>query len=185
MRLPLFFKIFLGFWLVTAAILGSWQLANQYFESNPVISERGKPQPGRPPHRLLIRLMYSLQNAPLEELPSLISAVQDKSGIEVYLLNPAGEDLLQRPVPAPIRDIASRLEGKRQHINGRSPQGQLLAHEIYRRDTGALRAVAQLPPPRHRVLGLLGQSLALRLLLALVVSGIVCYALSRLVTRSL
>ncbi len=185
MRLPLFFKIFLGFWLVTAAILGSWQLANQYFESHPVAAQQEPPKPGRPPHRLLLRLMYSLQNAPREELPQLIASVKDKADIDVYLIQANGEELLGQDVPAAAREAAQRLRGKRQRINERGPDGHLLAHEIYRRDTGPLKVVAQLPPPRHRVLGIIGRSPGLRLLLALLVSGIVCYALSRLVTRRL
>ena len=31
----LFIKLFIAFWLVTIAILGSWQLTSNYFETQP------------------------------------------------------------------------------------------------------------------------------------------------------
>ena len=44
-RLRLFGKIFIGFWLATLAVLASWMLANQYFDSRP----GGDPLARRPP----------------------------------------------------------------------------------------------------------------------------------------
>ena len=35
MRVGIFLKIFLGFWLATVAIAGTWVLVNQYFDAQP------------------------------------------------------------------------------------------------------------------------------------------------------
>ena len=35
MRGSLFIKVFLGFWLVMLAIVGSWNLTEDYFQSQP------------------------------------------------------------------------------------------------------------------------------------------------------
>ena len=77
LRGNLFIKIFVGFWLVTTAILGSWMLSSFYFESQ---YERVRPgahqHPGRhpaPPHRVILRTLYDLQHASDEELKAVLA----------------------------------------------------------------------------------------------------------------
>jgi len=48
-----------------------------------------------------------------------------------------------------------------------------------------MRAVFLFPPPRHGLLGALGSNLWLRIALAVVVSGLICFLLSRLMTTRL
>ena len=66
MRSNLFIKVFLGFWLITIAVLASWSLAVRYFEDVP--AESAGQQQGPPP-RYLLRLFYALENEPLRQLP--------------------------------------------------------------------------------------------------------------------
>lgn len=187
MKLPgsLFIKIFVGFWLVTTAILASWMLTDNYFRSlpgdEPTAGERHMPGP---PHRAVLRLIYDLQHTPQRELPALLREVREKQGVEIYLLDGAGDDLLGREVSAAVLQLAEDLEGGRRRAVGRDRRRLLLAHEIYRPDEGPLRAVFQFQRPR-RVVGWLGSNLWLRLGLAILISGMVCYLLSRMMTSRL
>lgn len=181
----LFVKVFLSFWLVSCAVLGSWMLSAQYFESLLPADEPGGHRPPGPPHRLLVRIIYDLQNREKEQLQQLLEDVRDEYRVDVYLLDNSGEDLFERDVPRAALDAAALLEHGRRRALLNTPGGRFSAHDIYRRDTGALRAVfhfGQRPGPLLRALG---RNPALRLALAVVVSGLVCYGLSRLVTRRL
>ena len=61
LRGNLFVKVFIAFWLVTCAILGSWMLTADYFDSRPPAGVAGE-QPAGPPHRFVLRMMYDLQS---------------------------------------------------------------------------------------------------------------------------
>ena len=50
-----FTKLFLGFWVVTTAVLGSWMLTAEYFESTPPAHELEHQRPPHaPPHRFIL-----------------------------------------------------------------------------------------------------------------------------------
>ena len=184
MRGRLFIKIFIGFWLVTTAILGTWMMVTEYFESRPGSEQAQAPHRG-PPHRFVLRTIYELQNSEDAQLQPLLTRIRDDRGVEVYLLNRAGEDLYGRVVPPEVARVAEKLHGGRRRAFDRGPRSHLLAHTVYRREQGLLRAVFVLPPPRHGVIGALGSHLSLRIGLAVLVSGLVCYLLSRMMTNRL
>jgi signal transduction histidine kinase len=184
MRSRLFVKIFFGFWLVTIAILGSWTLSTRYFESQPG-AESFEHRPPGPPQRFILGMIYQLQNLDDEDIPPLLEQARIDQGVEVLLLDDSDHDLYGREVPAAARQAAAELNEGRRRAVARTPQGVALAHTIYRSELGPLRAVFLLPHPRHRLLGALGSNLWLRIGLAIVVSGLVCYGLSRMMTRRL
>ncbi|MEM8659476.1 MAG: ATP-binding protein, partial [Pseudomonadota bacterium] len=181
-RLRLFGKIFLGFWLATVMVLSSWMIANYYVDNSPSRHAIEQRQQG-PPHRFMLRTMYELQNADRDELPTLISSANRQHNIEIFLLNAADEDLLGRKVAPPIQQVATELEDGRRRALLRDKGSLLLAHRIYRPDLGELRAVFVFQGRNDRWLSALRSNLWLRLSLAILVSGAVCYLLSRLVTR--
>ncbi len=187
MRLPgsLFVKIFVGFWLVTIAVLASWMATDSYFRSLPADDLPATDHPAAgPPHRFVLRMIYDLQHTPQEELPALLRTARQKHGVEIYLLDSSGEELLGRDVPPAATRLAAQLDGARRRAAGHDHRRLLLAHEIYRPDVGAVRAVFRLQRPRA-VMGWLGRNLWLRLGLAVFISGIVCYLLSRMLTGRL
>ena len=184
MRSRLFVKIFLGFWLVTIAILGSWALSTHYFESQPGAEPLEHRPPG-PPQRFILGMIYQLQNLDDKDIPPMLEKARADHRVDVLLLDDNGHDLYDREVTAAARRVAAELGGGRRRAVERTPQGILLAHKIYRSGQGPLRAVFLLQHPRHRLLGALGNNLWLRICLAFLVSGLVCYGLSRMMTRRL
>lgn len=185
MRGNIFTKIFIGFWLVSIAVLGSWMITQDYFESTLQGEHRPPDKPDGPPHRFVLRLIYGLQNAAEERLPRIVAEARDKHGIELYLLDLSGSDLLGRNPPAAVTALADKLHGRKRRVFDRHQGKPLSAHEIYREDMGRLRLVMVYPEAKHKVLGLLGANLWLRLALAIIISGLACYALSRLMTNRL
>ncbi len=184
MRGSIFIKIFFGFWLVTIAILGSWQLAVQYFDSMSFTGVEHRPGDGSPQRRVL-RLIWALENSPANALPKLIADGRDKHGVEIWMLDESGQDLLQRSVPPDAAELAQRLQRGRRRAFKLTGEHYLAAHAIVRPDQRRWRVVMALPPPPHRVLGVLGANPWLRLILAMVISGLACWALSRLMTNRL
>lgn len=179
----MFIRIFIGFWLATLAILGSWMLASHYFDSNPDGESFTHRRPG-PPHRFMLRTIYQLQNLGDEAMSELVKKVKTDHDITIYLLNRQGQDLFGRQTSPEIKAVAGALETRRRVFRD-TPGGRLLAHSIYREQQGTLRAVFAFPPPRHNLLALLGSHLWLRIGLAILISGLVCFGLSRLMTRRL
>lgn len=182
-RGKLFVKIFLGFWLVTIAILGSWLLTARYLESQP-----GRPPitgPMGPPQQFMLRLFYSLQNVEDDELPRLLERTKKKHGIEIFLLDAKGEELFGRALNPSVLNAAERLRGRRRRVSIDTPDGPILGHKIHRDTGGPLRAVVVFEAKKRPVLALLNKSMGLRLFLAILVSGLVCFGLSRALTNRL
>lgn len=163
-------------------VLFSWMIANYYVDNSPSRHAIEQRQQG-PPHRFMLRTIYELQNADRDELPTLISSANRQHNIGIFLLNAADKDLLGRKVAPPIVQVATELEDGRRRALLRDKGSLLLAHRIYRPDLGELRAVFVFQGRNDRWLGALRSNLWLRLSLAILVSGAVCYLLSRLVTR--
>ncbi len=179
----LFIRIFVGFWLATIAILGSWMLTSHYFDSTPDGGSLEHRRAG-PPQRFMLRTIYQLQNLDQGEMAELVARVKADHNITIFLLNRQGEDLFGRRVPAQVKAVAEELDNRRRAFRD-TPNARLLAHAIYREQPGPLRAVFAFPPHRHNLLGLLGSYLWLRIGLAILISGLVCYGLSWLLTRRL
>jgi len=178
----LFIKIFLGFWLVTVAIIASWNIVIGYIDTQPQL---GPPHSSAPPHRFMLRLMYSMQNASDQELQQLIKTVKTRDNIDIFLLDRKGKELFDRTVQPSVIAAAKAMNSHRRRFRSDGPEGLIAGHIIYRENHGPLRAVVVVPHHRQRVLGALQRNLWLRTIIAVLVSGLICYWLSRIFTRRL
>jgi two-component system sensor histidine kinase CpxA len=185
LRGNLFMRMFIGFWLMTIAVLGSWQLASNYFESLPPGRQWGENKPPELPHRFMLRTIYMLENLDDAALVEAVEDVRRKHDIQIYLVTRDGTDLLQRDVPNAVARLASKLRGQRRKSVINSPKGRLAAYRIYRPVEGAVGAVFIFPSQRGVILNLLSGNLWLRIALAVLISGGVCLFLSRLMTSRL
>ena len=177
----LFIKIFMGFWLATLAILGSWLIGARYFDSIPQAISAANPI--GPPPRFMKQLLYELQNRSDEELPALLHTAKKKHGFDIYLLKNDGRDIYERKLVLGVSEVSEQLKGRRRRAFMETPDKALFGHRIYRSEQGPLRAVIVFKPPRAGLLGALGKNLWLRVALAVLVSGLVCFLLSRVVTN--
>jgi signal transduction histidine kinase len=182
MRLHLFGKIFIGFWFATVAVLASWLISSHYFDTNSAHGALDH-RPKGPPHRFVLRVIYELQNLEQADIAPLIERMSAEHEVDIFLLDNAGNDLLGRPLSAKVLEVAEEIQGGRRRAFLRNKGEHMLAHEIYRPDMGEMRAVFVFRYSRHQLLSLLGSSVGLRIGLAVLVSGAVCYLLSLLLTR--
>lgn len=181
----LFIRTFITFWLMTLAILGSWLLAANYFESQPPGLVPDTQGPAGPPHRFMLRTLYDLEHLDDAALARTVADMRRQHDIHIYLVNRDGSDLLGRKVPAAVSRIAQQLHERRRNAFIRSPRQHLTAHRISRPDAAEVSAVFVFPSHRNVMLNTLGASPRLRLALAVLVSGVVCFGLSRLITKRL
>ncbi|MFO7553547.1 MAG: ATP-binding protein [Haliea sp.] len=179
----LFGKVFLGFWVVTIAVLGSWLLAGHYLDS--LLPDENRTRHGDGPPRFVMRLLYDLQNQPDEQLAQVIAKVQSEHRVRAWLLSASGEDVLGRRVPDNVAAAAARLDHSGRRAFLRDDGRHLVAHQLYREDLGPMRSVLVFKPSRSRLVNALGSNLWLRGALAVLVSGLLCYLLSRVLTRRL
>jgi two-component system sensor histidine kinase CpxA len=182
LRVHLFTKIFLGFWLATIAVLASWLISNRYFDANPD-RYAAMHRPHGPPQRFVLQMIYDLQNLDERGMAALVERASAEHDVDIYLLDRSDTDLLGRQVPPDVEQVAAELQGKRRRAYLNAGREHLLGHKIYRPERGQLRAVFVFRPSRHLLLGALGSNFWLRLGLAIAVSGLVCYLLSRVMSR--
>ena len=107
LRGNLFVKVFVGFWLITLIILGSWLLTARYFDSQPNRPSVSGPAP--PPKQFMLRMFYDLQNVSDKELPALLQRTKKQHNIDVFLLKPDGNDLYDRELLPGVLRVAQQL----------------------------------------------------------------------------
>jgi len=185
LRGKMFLRMFIGFWLVSMTILGSWMVASNYFESLPPAREWDEHRPPGPPHRFMLRVIYNLQNQDDAALGSTLADIRRKHDIQVYLVSRNGTDLLQRKLPVEVARIAKDqlTPSGRRIVN--LPKRHLAAYRIYRPDGSIASAVFIFPTHRGLITNILGDSMSLRIALAVLISGLVCFFLARMMTRRL
>ena len=185
LRGNLFLRMFIGFWLMTIAVLGSWQLASNYFESLPPDREWGDNSRPELPHRFMLRIIYTLENLEDTALAEAVEDVRKEHDIQIFLVTRSGTELLGREVPKAVARLADRLRSQRRKSVINWPRNHLAAYRIYRPNEGAVSAVFVFPAQRGLILNLLGGNLWLRITLAVLISGAICLFLSRLMTSRL
>lgn len=178
-------RMFIGFWLMTIAVLGSWQLASNYFESLPPGRQWSEDKTPALPHRFMLRTIYTLENLDDAALIDAVEEVRRKHDIHIYLVSRDGTDLLQREVPKAVARLANKLRGQRRKSVMNTPQGHLAAYRIHRPVEGVVSAVFVFPTKSGIILNLLSGNLWLRIALAVVISGGICLFLSKLMTSRL
>jgi two-component system sensor histidine kinase CpxA len=184
LRSRLFFKTFAGFWLATVAILGSWLLAARYFETTGLnnLPQQLQAAPERPP-RFMLGLNYDLENIEPGRLPAFVEELERARGVDLWLLQRDGEELLGRDAPPEAMALAEELRGRRRRAMTRNQRDTLFAHDIYNGEIGHFRMVLAVPNQESRLMRTLGPRPGLRLALAVLVSGLLCFVLSRVLTR--
>jgi len=185
LRGNLFVKMFIAFWLMTITILGSWLLATNYFDSQPPLMEYADHQTPAPPHRFMLRTIYNLENLDNAALAKAVAEVRRSNDIQIYLLDRSGAELLSQNVPRAVRRAAEKLRDGRRRAIVNTSKRHMAVHAIYRPEQGVVRAVFVFPSQRGYLLNVLGSNLWLRIGLAVLISGTICFGLSRLLTRRL
>jgi two-component system sensor histidine kinase CpxA len=180
----LFLRMFIAFWLMNIAVLGTWLLASNYFDSQPPESTWGDHKKSAAPHRFMLGVIYNLENLDEAGVKQTLDDLYKEHNIQVFLVRRDNTDLLLRAVPDSVAHMVDRLRADRRAMVN-SPKSRMAAFRIHRTEDGAISAVFVFPAQRGLILEMLGDSLWLRIALAVSMSGIVCYLLSRFMTSRL
>jgi two-component system sensor histidine kinase CpxA len=204
----LYAKIFIGFWLSMVAIILSWMLAAHYASPFTDTPEEGDfaaesyrlpdaehrrqdtrrfPPPRGPmqPPRAMFRILYALQYLPEQELRPWIEKQEKSNRLKIFLIDENGQDVFGRDLVPGTEVILEKLVGFRRRTAHREGRSTLFGQEIHRHERGPLTAVVATYPPASPIVKALTEHLWLRLLLAIVISGLISYAVSRYLTRPL
>jgi len=133
----------------------------------------------------MFRIYYGLQNVAAEKLPGWIKQQEEKEDIDIFLVDPSGEDIFGRTLSPGAKIVAEKLSGFRRRTSHREGRVVVFGQELYRPEWGQLSMIIVNHPPASPLLLLIMEHLWLRLLLALIISGVISYAISRYLTRSL
>ena len=151
----------------------------------------GPGQPGPPgagpmqAPREMFRILYALQNTPEDELPQWINLLEENSRLKVFLIDAEGKDIFSRDLLPGTDRVLEKLAGFRRRTTHREGKLSLFGQEVYRQERGQLTAVVASYPPASPIIKALTEHLWLRLLLAVIISGLISYAVSRYLTRPL
>jgi signal transduction histidine kinase len=194
----LFAKIFIGFWLSSIAIIGSWLLAAQYFDPPPEASDafapppHSKGRPGRPPGgaapgapRHIYRLFYGLQTVNAKDLPVWIEKQEKRDNLEIFLVDQEGSEIFGKELSPGVDRVLKKLAGFRRRASHREGRVMFFGQEFYRPEWGSINLIIAQSPPASPFIKYLTDHLWLRLLLALMISGAISYVVSRYLTRPL
>ena len=147
-------------------------------------ASRNKHQSPRPP-RETFRILYSLQNAPEASLQSTVEEIEKRTGLEVFLFDTERQDIFGRDALPGTDDILNRLQGFRRRAAIPSDDYTLFGQKIYRPQRGQLTVVIAARPPSSALLRVITEHLWLRLVLAVLISGLISYGVARYLTRPL
>jgi len=176
----LFWKIFLSFWAALILFAGSAMLtASHYLEQARLENVAMSPRA-----RLLSHVSDAQRIAErdgVDGLKAWLNEIDRREPVPLFLLDRNGTDLLGRPLPL---GIAERLAREAMHA-GRGPVGARLRLEIRLPDDTEYRLIADYQGVTlGRVLDR-PHVVALPLILAALVSGLVCFLLARYLTAPL
>lgn len=173
----LFWKIFLWFWLAMVCLLAALAFASARFferEGLPDLQQRLLTQ------QAATGVLLARGNPEL--LAPWLAALQENLGVDAYLLDPAGREVLGRTLPASLADLAGPGNETRLRLRGNELDIGLPvagpAGEPYRWLVQAPRITLLVSQADPRLRGR-------RLLIVILVSGAVCLLLARYLTRPL
>jgi signal transduction histidine kinase len=135
--------------------------------------------------REMFRILYALQNTPEDELPQWIKQQEENSRLKIFLIDASGKDIFSRELVPGTTRVLEKLDGFRRRTAHREGKLSLFGQEVYRQERGQLTAVVASYPPASPIIKALTEHLWLRLLLAILISGLISYAVSRYLTRPL
>ncbi len=133
----------------------------------------------------IYRIFYGLQTVASNELLEWIRQRENQDGLDIRLVDSEGKDIFGRRLLPGSNEIISRLGGYRRRVLYREDDRILFGQEMYRPEWGQLSLVIVPRPPASPLIAFLTRHLWLRLLIAVLISGAISYAVSRYLTRPL
>lgn len=183
--IKLYGKIFIGFWITCIAVMLTWVIAGHYLDSMPHIddSRSHELRQWRAPNRLIHSLHYNLQALPADQLPAWLAEQKQTHNIKILLVDDAGNDIYQRKLSKNARKVLKILDRGKRRARVIDDRKAFLGNRLLRPDLGISSSIFIVPRPNSQVVELMMRHFWLRVLIGIIISGLICYALSRYMTR--
>ena len=174
--LNLYWKVFLGFWLSTVVIVSGAVLASHYLPVTDTTIDV------TPPQLLIRQALESLSSGQLEGLRQWSGEAREAGGTRTLLLNQRNQNLLTGELFAPKNSELLALtnvtpQNGRVAINTAKRRYMVVALPV-ENSSALLRLIIDTPNERTQLQKVFMRSLWPRLLIAVLLSGMVCYVLS-------
>ncbi len=177
----LFTKIFLGFWLTTIVVVLAVHLGGRYLEwANP--DDRRPPwELRREAGELLHQAQHAMRSG--EAMDEWLERQQLPREFRVGLFDAGNQPLAGEPDAAMLRQIA-RLGREHPGLRVVEDERLYMARILFQRGRPALKMVVAMPhPERGNAVIWLQRHFWAQVIIALLASGLLCYALARLAVR--
>ena len=189
----LYWKIFISFWLSLLIFAGvSFWVTSNYLESIRAETEQTSPRHHYLMYRQQVEQIARAQG--IDELRDWLKALDKREAIPYLLLDETGEDLLNRPVPLRLQQRISRYaqqSGNDNEQNNADAHRDRHEHREFNRRPHTIPIMVEhhrywlLADYQSMSLGRLlhrPRVILIPILVAMLVSGIVCYLLARYLT---
>lgn len=192
MKLPLslsrvYFKVFLGFWLVMITMLLGSSAIMHFFSIGPDkhLSNQEKEHYSGPGGRLMREVVSDAVNQDLIQVTIGLKSMPSWATQYVYIIDTKGKDLLEREVPERVSRFLRHINAKAPFFRKKIGNENFYARQFQLTDGTELRLVVA--APENNILGwrLFIHNFWHILLLDILISGTACYYLARYITRDI
>lgn len=192
MKLPLslsrvYFKVFLGFWLVMITMLLGSSVIMHFFSIGPDkhLSNQEKEHYSGPGGRLMREVVSDAINHDLVQVTLGLKSMPQWATQYVYIIDTQGVDLLNREVPERVFRFLRHIDSQTPFFRKKIGNENFYARQFQLTDGTELRLVVA--APENNILGwrLFIHNFWHILLLDILISGAACYYLARYITRDI
>lgn len=188
----LYLKIFLTFWLITAAIIVGTNIVVHWFDITPEGNLQSSyiKRGDEPAKRLLFQMTGGIINRSPTEIRKDLGNLPLWSSHFIFVLDSNDEDLLQRPLPPGVLMLATMLTNKHPYEKVQDRNRKLFGRYITLNDGNNIKLITisdgvDEGPDRDIIWELFINHIWPLLLVSILVSGSACFLLARYFTSSI
>jgi signal transduction histidine kinase len=188
----LYLRIFLTFWLITAAIIVGTNVVVHWFDITPDghLQHTRDDSDEDPAKRFLFQLVGNAVNRNTEQLTNDLKAMPDWSTKFVYAVDSNNRDLLNRPLPPGVLFLAPKLTSKSPFESVQERNRKLFGRYITLNDGNTIRLITisagrEEGPDRDIIWELFLDNIWPFLLVSILVTGSACFFLARHFTHNI
>ena len=181
----LYWKIFVGFWATTIVmILGTFAVVHETNDSHK--SKASTKESSSHAARVLHYVVRGAINQNLGDLKASLQETPERAMRNLFIVDGNNTDLLQRPLPPGVEKLLKSLSPRHPYIQLRQKTTDMFGRYVILRDGSHLRFVATSNPEEMSIFWqLFFQNFWPVFLIAILISGSVCYFMAIYVTRPL
>ncbi|WP_101757014.1 ATP-binding protein [Oceanicoccus sp. KOV_DT_Chl] len=178
----LFFKIFIGFWLITITVLLSMLAATRYSDEFEKSDQPSAYELGKAAQGILSRTADIARDRSPKELDLWLVGLPSIHSVNAYIIN-LQEPKRSTPVPDDIRLLAEKITLEQPTLVTKTENVSLYGRMLIRDQQAISKLLIATPLPPSPFVYFFTKYIWFRLLVGILVSGIICFFMARSITR--